>query len=217
MVALIKTKINRKIAMKYGDDYYMVHSSFDYYPGLLIWHSKDIVNWKPVTPALYKYIGSVCAPDITKHKGKYYIYFPARLGNYKSNYVVTADDIKGPWSDPVDLETVLIDPGHAAGPDGQQYILLSWGRAAPVSDDFSTNKIGMQWRFFKEYDTNRFQYSNGNLIINGKGNTPKDCSPLAFICGDHAYQVEAEFELVGDAIGSFLFYAKDTQILEIII
>jgi len=34
-----------------GDDYYIVHSSFEYYPGLLIWHSKDLVNWKPVTNA----------------------------------------------------------------------------------------------------------------------------------------------------------------------
>lgn len=37
-----------------GDDYYMVHSSFEYYPGLTIWHSKDMINWTPVTNALYK-------------------------------------------------------------------------------------------------------------------------------------------------------------------
>lgn len=35
-----------------GDNYYMVHSSFEYYPGLLIWQSNDLVNWKPVTHAL---------------------------------------------------------------------------------------------------------------------------------------------------------------------
>ena len=34
--------------LKDGDDYYMTHSSFDAYPGLLIWHSKDLVNWAPV-------------------------------------------------------------------------------------------------------------------------------------------------------------------------
>ena len=42
-----------------GDDYYVVHSSFEYYPGLLIWHSKDLINWTPVTNALHKYVGSV--------------------------------------------------------------------------------------------------------------------------------------------------------------
>src|SRR5664280_697904 len=39
-----------------GDDYYIVHSSFEYYPGLLIWHSKDLINWDPVTNALHKYV-----------------------------------------------------------------------------------------------------------------------------------------------------------------
>ena len=34
-----------------GDDYYMVHSSFESYPGLLIWHSKDLINWNPVKNA----------------------------------------------------------------------------------------------------------------------------------------------------------------------
>src|ERR1035437_1927026 len=58
-----------------GDTYYMVHSSFEYYPGLLIWQSKDLINWSPVTNALHKYLGSVSAPDLAKYKGKYYIYF----------------------------------------------------------------------------------------------------------------------------------------------
>jgi beta-xylosidase len=56
-----------------GDDYYMVHSSFEYYPGLLIWHSKDLLNWTPVTSALHKNVGSVWAPDLVKHNNKYYI------------------------------------------------------------------------------------------------------------------------------------------------
>jgi xylan 1,4-beta-xylosidase len=56
-----------------GSDYYIVHSSFDYYPGLMIWHSKDLINWTPVTNALYKNVGSVWAPDLVKHKNKYYI------------------------------------------------------------------------------------------------------------------------------------------------
>jgi xylan 1,4-beta-xylosidase len=38
-----------------GNDYYIVNSSFEYYPGLLIWHSKDLINWTPVTHALQIY------------------------------------------------------------------------------------------------------------------------------------------------------------------
>ena len=91
-----------------GCDYYIVHSSFEYYPGLLIWHSKDLINWTPVTNALHKYVGSVWAPDLFKYKNKYYIYFPAK----NTNFVVTADSITGLWSDPVDLKVGNIDPGN---------------------------------------------------------------------------------------------------------
>ena len=79
-----------------GEDFYLVHSSFEYYPGLLIWHSTDLINWIPVANALHKYVGSVWAPDLVKYDGKYYIYFPAS----GTNYVVSADNMAGPWSDP---------------------------------------------------------------------------------------------------------------------
>jgi xylan 1,4-beta-xylosidase len=114
-----------------GKDYYLVHSSFEYYPGLLIWHSKDLINWTPVTHALHKYIGSVWAPDLVKYKNKYYIYFPAN----NTNYVVTAESIKGPWSDPVDLKTGNIDPGHFTDTDGKRYLYFSNGGYVPLSDD----------------------------------------------------------------------------------
>ncbi|MFT3679250.1 MAG: family 43 glycosylhydrolase [Ferruginibacter sp.] len=114
-----------------GDTYYIVHSSFEYYPGLLVWSSKDLVNWTPVANALQKYIGSVWAPDLVKYKNKYYIYFPAN----NSNYVVTADAITGPWSDPVDLKIGNIDPGHIADTDGKRYLYFSNGGYVPLSGD----------------------------------------------------------------------------------
>jgi beta-xylosidase len=114
-----------------GDDYYMVHSSFEYYPGLLIWHSKDLMNWTPVKNALYKYVGSVFAPDLVKYKKKYYIYFPAG----GTNYVVTADSINGKWSDPVDLNIGNIDPGHIVDEHGKRYLFFSSGGFVPLSDD----------------------------------------------------------------------------------
>ena len=114
-----------------GDNYYIVHSSFEYYPGLLIWQSKDLINWTPVTNALHKYVGSVWAPDLVKYKNKYYIYFPAN----NTNYVVTADAISGPWSDPVDLKTGNIDPGHVVDAEGNRYLYFSSGGYVPLSDD----------------------------------------------------------------------------------
>ena len=69
--------------LKDGDDYYMTFSSFDAYPGLVIWHSRDLVNWEPVGPALFRNVGSVWAPDLVKHNGRYYIYFPGIGPTYR--------------------------------------------------------------------------------------------------------------------------------------
>ncbi|MCX2678664.1 family 43 glycosylhydrolase [Galbibacter sp. EGI 63066] len=114
-----------------GDDYYMTHSSFEYYPGLLIWHSKDLVNWEPVCHALHKNVGSVWAPEFLKYQDKYYIYFPAG----GTNWVITADSPKGPWSDPVDLKVGQIDPGHVVDLDGKRYLHMNYGKVVELSDD----------------------------------------------------------------------------------
>ncbi len=114
-----------------GNDYYIVNSSFEYYPGLLIWHSKDLINWTPVTHALHKYVGSVWAPDLVKYKDKFYIYFPAK----NTNYVVTADSINGTWSDPIDLKIGNIDPCHFTDDTGKRYLYFSNGGYIPLSDN----------------------------------------------------------------------------------
>lgn len=62
--------------LKDGDDYYLTFSSFEATPGLLIWHSRDLVNWQPFTNALPNPLGSVFAVDMIRHAGRYYIYIP---------------------------------------------------------------------------------------------------------------------------------------------
>ena len=56
--------------LKDGGDYYLSYSSFDYYPGVVIWHSRDLVNWSPIGPALRTYIGTVWALDLAKYEGR---------------------------------------------------------------------------------------------------------------------------------------------------
>ena len=117
-----------------GKDYYMTHTSHNNYPGLLIWHSRDLVNWKVIGSALKEYVGEIWAPDLIKYKGKYYIYCP--LHDTGSNMVIVADNIEGPWSSPVDLNVKgLIDPGHIVGEDGKRYLFCSSGYMAELSDD----------------------------------------------------------------------------------
>jgi beta-xylosidase len=115
-----------------GADYFMTHSSFDYNPGLVVWHSTDLVNWEPISYALKTYLGSVWAPDISKHDGKFYIYFTV---HGRGNWVVHADSPYGPWSDPVDLHVGHIDPCFVEGDDGQKWLFLSGGMRKKLTDD----------------------------------------------------------------------------------
>jgi len=123
-----------------GEDYYATFSSFSYYPGVPIWHSRDLVNWAPLTAALTRNIGIVWALDIAKHQGRYFIYIPALDPADKKRpvktWVIHADDMRGPWSDPIDLGfDGLIDPGHVVGEDGKRYLFFNGGNRAQLKDD----------------------------------------------------------------------------------
>ncbi|MFC3341701.1 family 43 glycosylhydrolase [Paenibacillus abyssi] len=117
--------------IRVGRDYYMTHSSYKLTPGLLIWHSRDLQQWKPVSAALTAYIGDVWAPDFAEHNGQFYIYFPAG----GTNWVVSAPSPLGPWSQPVDLGIKGIDPGHITSPDGKRYLHMSGGLFTELADD----------------------------------------------------------------------------------
>ena len=143
--------------LKDGADYYMTFSSFDYYPGIVIWHSRDLVNWTPITAALKSYIGSVYALDIAKHEGRYFIYIPAvqmHQPNYGVRiYAIHAPSMRGPWSEPVDMDIKgYIDPGHAVGEDGRRYLFLNNGNRVLISEDGlhragEVEKVYEGWRY----------------------------------------------------------------------
>lgn len=144
--------------LRVDSNYYMTHSSFNYCPGLLIWHSTDLVNWTRISHALHKYVGSVWAPDFIKHGETYYIYFPAG----GTNWVVTAKSPEGPWSDPIDLDLPgFIDPGHVADKDENRYLYLSEGYIVRLADDgLSTlgepEHIYNGWEFPESWSTECF-------------------------------------------------------------
>jgi xylan 1,4-beta-xylosidase len=126
--------------LKDGEDYYATFSSFQYYPGVPIWHSRDLIHWTPLTTALRRNIGSVWALDIAKHGGRYFIYIPALdpedPARPLKTWVIHADDMRGPWSDPIDMRIDnYIDPGHALGEDGKRYLFFNGGHRVRLSDD----------------------------------------------------------------------------------
>jgi len=130
-IAILRGDYPDPSILRDGGDYYMTHSPFVYTPGFLIWHSRDLVNWEPACRAMTKVVGSAMAPDLVKYEGKYYIYFPAA----GKNWVIWADNIRGPWSEPVKLEVGDIDPGHAVGEDGRRYLFVSGGHRIGLTDD----------------------------------------------------------------------------------
>lgn len=140
--------------LKDGDDYYMTHSPFHYQPGFLIWHSKDLLNWVPICRAGSSWNGSVWAPDLQKVGDTYYIYFPAA----ETNWVITAKDIRGPWSDPIDLKIGGIDPGLLVAQDGKRFLFTNGGQMTPLTDDGlaragATTQIYRGWQYPHEWDT----------------------------------------------------------------
>ncbi|NIK02748.1 family 43 glycosylhydrolase [Xanthomonas cannabis] len=123
--------------LKDGDDYYMTFSSFFSYPGIVLWHSTDLVNWAPIGPALHQELGTIWALDLCKHDNRYFIYIPANPDDHGWKiFVIWADDIRGPWSAPIDLGIAgCIDPGHVLGEDGKRYLFVNGIRKIRLRDD----------------------------------------------------------------------------------
>jgi beta-xylosidase len=116
--------------IRVGSDFYLTHSSFDYAPGLLIYHSRDLINWKPVAAALRKFYGVIWAPYLCEYQKRFYIYFPCN----GSLLVVHAGHPLGPWSEPVDLGIKAIDPAHIAE-NGHRFLHMAGGRMAELTAD----------------------------------------------------------------------------------
>ena len=136
-----------------GPDYYLTTSSFDASPGLLIHHSRDLVNWAPLTFALPRPLTTVFAVDLVKHGGRYFIYIPfipspwaPEFGSAARIFVIWADRMEGPWSEPVDLGiTGAIDPGHVAGEDRKRYLFLNGVRRVRLTDDGLASSTDEAW------------------------------------------------------------------------
>ncbi|MBX0291310.1 glycoside hydrolase family 43 protein [Hymenobacter sp. HSC-4F20] len=105
--------------IRVGTDYYLVNSTFSYFPGIPVFHSKDLKNWKQIgnvisRPSQMNFLGDrmtrgLFAPAIEHHNGTFYV--TCTLIDHKGNFVVTAKNPAGPWSDPIFLPEVKgIDP-----------------------------------------------------------------------------------------------------------
>lgn len=138
--------------VRVGDDYYMVNSSFIYFPGIPISHSKDLVNWRLIGYAVTdpdwasEHLGRLeggrgfWAPDISYHDGRFYICATLRNNDdmeYPQTQIVTSSDRpEGPYDTPVIHNISGIDPSLFTDDDGRRYMLLNRGAClVEVSSD----------------------------------------------------------------------------------
>lgn len=101
-----------------GDDYYLVTSTFEYFPGVPVFHSKDLIHWTQIGHCLTRKSqlpldncaasGGIYAPTIRYNKGVFYMTTTNVSGG--GNFYVTATDPAGPWSEPVYVKQGGIDP-----------------------------------------------------------------------------------------------------------
>ncbi|MGN7761372.1 glycoside hydrolase family 43 protein [Paenibacillus sp. 22594] len=115
-----------------GEDYYLVTSTFAYFPGVPIFHSRDLVHWKQIGNVLNRpsqlnlqgarHSGGIFAPTLRYHEGMFYMI--TTNVTYGGNFVVTATDPAGPWSEPYFIQgAVGIDPTIFFDDDGRTYYL----------------------------------------------------------------------------------------------
>lgn len=127
-------------------DYYLVTSSFEYFPGLPIYHSKDLVNWKQIGNCLQraeefplnhvKDSGGIWAPTIRYHEGVFYV--TATLEHY-GNFVVSTDNPAGRWSAPVWIPVDGIDPSLLF--DGGKVYYCTNHREHPEVEEITLEEI----------------------------------------------------------------------------
>lgn len=118
-----------------GDDYYLVHSSFEYFPGVPIFTSRDLVHWRQIGHVLTRASqlplekmrpsGGIFAPTIRYHDGTFYVVTTNVWGI--GNFYVTAADPAGPWSEPHLLDREGIDPSLFFDDDGKVYYIRHVG------------------------------------------------------------------------------------------
>lgn len=140
--------------VRVGDDYYMVNSTFQYFPAIAISHSKDMVHWELIGHAItdpdeldlsdIRDSHGIWAPDISYSNGRFIIMATLRLnadGKRDNNVmrrqvVVSSDRPEGPYSKPLWMEVDSIDPSHFVDDDGKHYMVISPGiNLVPISDD----------------------------------------------------------------------------------
>lgn len=200
-----------------GDDFYMVNSTFCWYPGIPVFHSRDLVNWKQIGHVLdrpsqlplngLQISRGVFAPAIEYHDGIFYVL--NTLVDAGGNFIVTATNPAGPWSDPAWLgEIDGIDPSLFFDDNGKSYII---NNGPPPENKSVYNGHRALW--LQEFDYKNLKLTGPRkIVVNGGVDISKKPS---WIEGPHIYKIDGWYYLMaaegGTAEGhsEVIFRSKD--------
>ncbi len=202
-----------------GNDYYLVNSSFAYFPGLPIFHSTDLVNWKQIGNAMdrntqfkigdVQVSGGLFAPAMRYNKGIFYIMCTNVSGG--GNFIITAKNPAGPWSDPNFTPAVSgIDPSLFFDDNGKVYITYN-------SDPPDNKPLYNGHRTIRiiEYDiATQKTIGNNKIIVNGGTDISKH--PI-WIEGPHLYKINGWYYLMcaeggtADQHSEVIFRSKNVE------
>jgi len=203
--------------LRVGDDYYIATSTFEWYPGVLIHHSKDLVHWRPFTGPLRRASQldlrgdpdscGIWAPCLSHADGLFYLVYPdvkrygrASISGMSSaslrdfhNYLVTAERIDGDWSEPVYLNSSGFDPSLFHDEDGRKYLLNMLWDHRPGQNRFAGIVL-------QEY-SHREQKLLGSRRLIFRGTS------LGFTEGPHLYKRDGYYHLLVAEGGTFWGHA----------
>ena len=180
-----------------GDDYYVATSTFEWFPGVQIHHSKDLVNWELIGHALRETrllnlkgvpsSGGVWAPALSYADGLFYLCYTVVHQHEAAtkdtpNFLTTASSIEGPWSDPVFINSSGFDPSLFHDDDGKKYWLnMVW--------DHRPDRHPFYGIVLQEYDPESKKLAGKpELIFKG--------SPIRLTEGPHLYKRNGYYYLL---------------------
>ena len=184
--------------LRVGDDYYIATSTFEWFPGVRIHHSRDLKHWELVAlPLNTKKLldmtgngdgGGIWAPCLSYHDGKFYlIYTDMKTEDSTAfrdghNYLTTATDVRGPWSDPIFLNSSGFDPSLFHDDDGRKYLVN------PIWD----HRIGHHWSY--GIVMQEFSEAEGKLV--GPAKVIWKGTPVGMTEGPHLYKKDGYYYLM---------------------
>ena len=181
-----------------GSDYYLVNSTFSYFPGINVFHSKDLVDWKLIGYVLDRQeqlnldgqgvSRGIFAPAIRYHNGTYYV--TCTLVDIGGNFIATSKSASGPWSNPVWIPQINgIDPSMFFDQNGKAYILYN-----SIPPDNKPLYDGHRTLRMYEFDIENLKVvGKEKILVNGGVNISK--KPV-WIEGPHILQRDGYYYII---------------------